>query len=182
MSQGRGKQLEIISNVAIIVTAILLCILVARTLGSGVDSAKRPNTPTTQEANSSTINSRPRIAVGTKLTVEGVDWRKNRKTLVLALSDKCHFCNDSVPFYQQLAQNHGSAALVAVFPQPVDESTQYLNDHGVAIADVRQIALSSLAVSGTPTLILVDESGAVSRLWVGKLKPEREAEVVASLR
>ena len=135
-----------------------------------------------QTAQVSTNNTRPRIQIGAKLPLEGVDWATNQKTLVVALSDKCHFCTDSANFYQRLSQDHGSAALIAVLPQPVDESKQYLSQLKVMISDVRQVPLTSLAVTATPTLILVDKDGTVLKSWVGKLKPEREAEVIARLR
>src|SRR2546427_10330382 len=48
-----------------------------------------------QTAQVSTNNTRPRIQIGAKLPLEGVDWATNQKTLVVALSDKCHFCTDS---------------------------------------------------------------------------------------
>ena len=140
--------------------------------------AARPQTAT----GVSTNNTRPRIQIGAKLPLEGVDWVKNQKTLVVALSDKCHFCTDSANFYQRLSQDHGSAALIAVLPQPVEESKQYLGQLKVMISDVRQVPLTSLAVTATPTLILVGKDGAVLKSWVGRLKPEREAEVLASLR
>ncbi len=69
--------------------------------------------------------------------------------------------------------------MVAVLPQPNDEAKKYLHDLGVSIEEVRQEQLGVLAVEGTPTLILVDNNGAASDIWIGKLKPDKEAEVLS---
>jgi hypothetical protein len=59
--------------------------------------------------------------------------------------------------------------LVALFPQPVEESRAYLNRLGIGINDIVQSPLSSVGASGTPTLLLIDNRGAVVDSWVGKL-------------
>jgi hypothetical protein len=46
---------------------------------------------------------------------------------------------------------------------------------------VRQAGLGDLKVHGTPVLLLVGYNGVVDRVWIGKLKPERESEVLQSL-
>jgi len=37
-------------------------------------------------------------------------------------------------------------------------------------------------VSGTPTLLLVDNTGSVAEAWVGKLEPPQEEDVLTVLR
>jgi hypothetical protein len=71
---------------------------------------------------------------------------------------------------------------VAVLPQDVSEGRKYLNELGVPINEVRQSTLESLGVGGTPTLILVDNKGAVTDSWVGKLPPDKESEVLGHLQ
>jgi hypothetical protein len=70
--------------------------------------------------------------------------------------------------------------MLGVFPQSTQESTEYLSRLGVPIADVRQAIFRDLKVRATPTLILVDGSGTVRHVWVGKLGADREEEVVTS--
>jgi hypothetical protein len=70
----------------------------------------------------------------------------------------------------------GNIRLVAVLPQTIEDSTKYLNTLGVPIEDVRQ---EQLTVEGTPTLIMVDSKGVVSEVWLGKLKPDKEAAVLS---
>jgi hypothetical protein len=102
---------------------------------------------------------------------------------VLALSTTCHFCSESAPFYQRLKQQKpDNVYLVAVLPQPVEDSRNYLNKLGVETNDVVQGSLSSIGVSGTPTLLLVDKTGSVAGLWVGKLSDSDAARVIEQIR
>jgi len=125
------------------------------------------------------------VAVGASLknSLPGVDWGKNGRTLVLAISTRCHFCTDSAPFFKRIDKERPKdLKLLAVLPQPVEESRKYLDGEGVHVDDVRQAAPESIGVVGTPTLLLVDGRGKVSDVWRGKLQPDDEQRVIASLR
>lgn len=161
------KRIELLANVAIIVVAILIgVVLVQRFFFAD-----------------KTIQPSKQIAIGSKISLPGVEWDKNGKTLVLALEKGCRFCTESAPFYQRLAQTSAAKGvkLIAVLPQPTAEGDEYLNKLAVPITDVRQVSLSSLSVSGTPTLILVNDKGEVTASWVGKLPSDKESEVLAEL-
>lgn len=122
---------------------------------------------------------------GAKLSVTGIDWARNDRTLLMALSRGCHFCSVSAPFYKRLTQEFSAGkdvALVAAFPQPVDEARSYLSTLGVSIADVKQMRLDVLGVVGTPTLILVNREGVVINAWRGQLSSDKEAEVFSQLK
>jgi peroxiredoxin len=124
-------------------------------------------------------------AAGTDLkrSLPDVDWAKNGRTLVLAISTRCHFCTESAPFFRRIAKERASGVkLLAVLPQPVEEARQYLEGEGVHVDDVRQASSQSIGVSGTPTLLLVDARGTVSDVWRGKLHPNDEEKVIAALR
>jgi hypothetical protein len=166
-----SKKLEVLANVAVLVVAILIAtvlvkqFLLPRPAGSG------------PAANA-------RIQPGMKLSLPGADWSRSDKTLVMVLSTQCHFCTDSAPFYQRLAQEQsrrGGARLVAVMPQSVGEAQKYLGDHGVTVDEVLQATPDVLGASGTPTLIMLDSAGSVVDAWVGKLPPEKESEVIDRL-
>jgi hypothetical protein len=166
------KKIELLANVAIIVVALLLgAVLVKRNLPS---PRHQPAAP-------------PRAAIqpGTKIQLPGVDWGASEQTLLLALSERCHFCSESAGFYQRLVREKSqpdSPRIIAVLPQEVSRGQSYLTNLGVAVDDVKQSAMSVIGVSGTPTIILVDRTGVVKESWVGKLPPEREAEVLHRLR
>jgi thiol-disulfide isomerase/thioredoxin len=124
-------------------------------------------------------------AEGTKISLSGVTWGDSNETVLLALSDRCHFCTESAPFYQQLAREvsqHKNVHLIAVFPQDATDGKKYLDNLGVPIDDVRQATLDSLGVRGTPTLLILDKSGAVKQSWVGRLTADRESEVLSRIK
>lgn len=160
------KRIELLANIAIIVVAVLLGgALVRRYLWP---QAEPPQ-------------AQARIQPGTKLSVPGVEWEKNNRTLLLILSTTCRFCTENSPFYQRLAREkakQGGVSLIAVLPQSVGDSQKYLNDLGVTVDDVKQAGLDAVQVRGTPTLILADRTGAVVESWVGKLPAEAEREVL----
>jgi hypothetical protein len=123
--------------------------------------------------------------IGEKISLPDADWKKNQRTLVLALQIGCHFCSESSSFYQSLIQERarfGNIQFMAVLPQTVEESKDYLNRLGVAVDDVRQSSLGQIGVLGTPTLLLVNGAGVVTEAWDGKLQPEQEKCVLARLR
>lgn len=122
-----------------------------------------------------------RIPAGTRVSLPGIDWKQNGQTLLLVLQKGCRYCTDSAPFYRQLA--HEAAAnsrvrLLAVLPQEVAESKQYLISLNLPIDEVRHAELEALGVQGTPTLILVNGKGEVLESWVGRLSAETESEVL----
>lgn len=164
---GIHKRIELISNIAIILVAVMIGVIVVQKFVRPSKSAPPP----------------PTIAVGSKVELAGVDWSKNHKTVVLALQKGCHFCTESAPFYKQLveAATLKGVKIVAVLPQSGKDAQDYLTSIAVPISEIRQSALNSLNVSGTPTLILVDDKGQVAASWVGKLPTAKEAEVLAAL-
>jgi hypothetical protein len=101
---------------------------------------------------------------------------------LVALSTNCHYCTESAPFYQKLQQQKpGDLRLVAVLPQTVEQSRVYLNKLGVVIGDVVQSPLGAVGVSGTPSLILIDQGGAVRDSWVGKLSEAEATKVISQI-
>jgi len=126
-----------------------------------------------------------RVPAGTTVSLPGVDWQHNRETLLLVLDTGCPYCTASAPFYQQIVRENArqrKVQLIAVLPQDVRESKQYLSNLNVPIDEVRQSDFDVLGVKGTPTLILINSKGKVMRSWAGKLPPEEEREVLILLR
>lgn len=94
----------------------------------------------------------------------GIDWTKQRKTLILALQANCHFCNESAPFYRRIAESTKGTdvQLIAAFPTPVESSAAHLKELGLTSLAVTQVPLTSLQTSGTPTLILANDRGEIT--------------------
>lgn len=125
------------------------------------------------------------VKVGSKMALAGVDWPKSNSHLVLILQKGCRFCDESAQFYQRLAEEsagHADLQLLAVLPQPAGEAREYLESLGVSIKEVRQASLPSIGISGTPTILLVDNFGTIKEAWPGKLSSAREEEVVRRIR
>jgi thioredoxin-related protein len=162
------KKIEVVANIAIIAVALIIGgVFVKKYLFDNSSHAPL------------------KIAAGTKVHLEDVDWAKNGQTLLVVLQKGCHFCAESAPFYQGLTremEESKSAKLIAVLPQEVNESQQYLADLKVPISEVKKISPDLLGVSGTPTLILVNSAGAVIDSWTGKLTSDKEIEVLNKLK
>ncbi len=124
-------------------------------------------------------------AAGTQISVPGINWSDSEETVLLALSNKCHFCTESAPFYQRLTRElaqQKNVRVIAVFPQEAGDARKYLEEIGVPSLQVKQASLDSLGVRGTPTLVIVDKTGTVKQSWVGRLSPERESEVLNRIK
>lgn len=111
----------------------------------------------------------PRISAGERLNLPGVDWKQNKKNLVFFLNKDCHYCTSSAPFYRQLtdeAFTH-NVRLIAVLPNSMEEAKAYLQSIELPIDDVRTGQPSSYKIAGTPTVLFVNSSGIVERVWFG---------------
>jgi len=134
---------------------------------SGSSSASRPTS---------------RIKIGQHLAISNVTWSHHR-TLVLALSTTCHYCEESAPFYRELLkkQSNGAWQSIVLFPQSLDLGTSYVRAHDFSSPMILSSNYSLLGVSGTPTLVLVDETGTVVDIWIGRLSIQEEADVASHL-
>jgi hypothetical protein len=158
-----AKRLEIAVNIAI----LCVVIMVAALTGQRFWNARSSSGP----------------GIGTKILLPGVDWSRSRQNLVLALSTTCHFCSESADFYKKLlpAAADRGIPVVAVLPQTPAAGRLYLDGLGVPASEVLQSSLNSIDVAATPTVLVVDATGKIREAWVGKLSPEREQQVMASL-
>ena len=161
-----GKKIEVVANIAILVVACLLAIVLVK----------------------SYLLSEPRLALGPEtesikpaVSSLGIDWKANGQTLLLAISSSCRYCTESAPFYRKLAERKANTHLVAVLPQSVEDGRKYLNTLGVSVDEIRQSSLEQIGVRGTPSLVLVDDSGVVKNFWVGRLRPDQETVVLDAL-
>jgi hypothetical protein len=156
-----SKSLRVGIDVAIVVAAIILCML-------GVKRFFFNDVP-------------PSPVIGAKILMEGVDWSSKRETLLLVLDKDCRFCTDSATFYQRLVKladaNHG-LQIVAVTPDDTEEGRRYLNSIGLSIANIKHSALRDLNVPGTPTILAIDTNGRITESWVGRLSGEQEINIL----
>lgn len=168
MLKNFSRKLEISANILIIAVALLFGYVLIHKVFFNNSQAKTPSFA---------------LTAGAKITLQDVDFQANGKTLVLALQKGCTYCSASMPFYKTLVEKapEKGVTLVAVLPDSHEDAVGYLTEHGVILPEIRQAELDSVNVRGTPTLILIDQNGEVLHSWVGKLSPEREAEVISQL-
>lgn len=159
------KQLELAANVGIIIVALAIVVTLIR--NSRGDQSQPHQT----------------ISIGSKLAVKDASWRSNGHSIVLALSTTCHFCRESSGFYKEVVRLAQQKHLhtIAVFPQSIPEAQAYLSEQGIAVDEIKQAELTGLSITGTPTLLLVDDSGSVRNVWVGKLSAEKEKDLLTKL-
>ena len=167
-----GKKIETTANIANIAVATLLSAILIKAYVLPASSHVVPQ-----------VSKDASVGVSLKGRVPGINWSKNGRTLVLAMSTQCHFCRDSTPFYGKVQDEVGKGVkIVAVLPQTVTEAEQYLNGEGVRVDQVEQVPMGSIGIRGTPTMLLVNSSGVITKMWVGKIQTEQEQEVLTALR
>lgn len=184
------RKIQFLSNVATIIIALLLSFVVIKqyifpssTVSNNIVSQRSLNS-TSQPSPKNNPEKAVITPLGKSMPLEDINWKENKKTLVLYVSTTCHFCNESSPFYKQLVEkysNDKNVKLVAVMPQSLDEAKGHLKDLGVNITDVYSTPLSSIGVTATPTLLLVNESGMIMETWRGKLSSDKEEQVLSKL-
>jgi hypothetical protein len=125
----------------------------------------------------------PALRHGALVSLSGINWAEQGRTLVIAMQVGCHWCEESADFYRDILASNSKNTFhaVAVLPQSALESKVFLDSLGVHFSDLRQAEIRTLGVSGTPTLILVDRTGHVESSWVGKLLSEQENAVFKEL-
>jgi hypothetical protein len=158
--------IEKFANIAIIVAVVVFLTVVIR--GGYLRRSPAPDKA-------------PSELIGTTISLPGVNFTSRHASLILGISTQCHFCNESLPFYKQIAdQLRGRVAVIAVMPQTEAEGGSYLEGAGATGVQVVSAKLSSIGVYATPTVVLVDNSGKVKSAWVGKLDDAAQQKVLAA--
>lgn len=120
-----------------------------------------------------------------KVRLSGVAWGNATMTVLLGLSTECPYCEASLPFYRSLTQfkfaENGRPRFVAVFPQSATEGSEYLRQAKVSADQVLHGNLPTMGILATPTLAVVDKTGTVSNLWVGRMSDSQQKDLWAVL-
>lgn len=121
-----------------------------------------------------------RPTVGSVMNVPGEDFSVAGNTLIIALQEGCHYCSESVPFYQKIINGRANGLhLLALLPE--DNRLQYIQDLHLKIDDIKRVKFSQYHIGGTPTLIRVDREGKIRNVWMGKLTSPIEQAVLNTL-
>jgi hypothetical protein len=161
------KRLDLIANIAVIVTSIALLGFLGNQWWESHHASQSPQAG---------------ALIGTTVHLPGVDFPQHGKTLLIAVSSNCHFCQESQPFYRQLAKTASlKTHLVIVLPMPQSEAESYVHSSIAPSLQVVSAPLDTMGVRGTPTLLLVDSHGKVEKAWVGKLDDAGQKQVQSQL-
>ena len=160
------RKLEILSNIAVTVAAVVVCAVLIR-------GQMQPDGPPAHES-----------LQGKSVDIETITATPAERNVVLAISQTCHFCQKEMPFYRNLGElaARTQAHVYAVFPPGEKESEKYLGGQSVRTDGVVSQKLADLGVWGTPTLLLVDAKGKIERAWVGALSEAQEEEVLQAIQ
>lgn len=165
MSPRTASTLESLSNVAVIIAAVALVVVLARR-----------EWPSPQPGSVATLQ-------GATINLASLTNAPAKRNFIMFVSEACHFCEQEMPFYRSLRDKlPNRASLIAVFPtgQPAPEG--FLAERRVKVDRVvSSDTLSSAGVIATPTLLLVDERGKVRRAWIGAQTDSQHTEIVDSV-
>lgn len=169
MRTDLNRKMEILANASTIDVAVLMSVGLVKSF------ILRPVSPGTARI--------PEAVVGGSLKrALPLDYTKNRATLILAISTHCHFCAESVPFFQRIRERAGDKIVTAVvLPETVEEGQRYVAERQIRATEVRQVSLAGLGAGGTPTILPVDDSGIIRNIWVGKLDAGGQDKVLSIL-
>jgi hypothetical protein len=164
------RKLENLSNIAVVVAAIVVCVVLVR---NQLHPNEQPNP----------LGS-PSSFEGKTIDLAGITAAPAERNVLLALSQTCHFCEEEMPFYRHVSEAaaQASAQVHAVFPPGQAEPEKFLSARSVRTDSVVTHAFEKLGVRGTPTLLVVDAHGKIERAWVGALSPAQEKEVLQVLQ
>jgi hypothetical protein len=166
--------LEMVANLAIVAVALIVGAQAVRTWTTAPPAAAAGGATAARRVYD-LGEAFPRLAP--------IDFARADRTLVLALRKGCTYCDKSMPFYQKLLTGVDKVLpgvqVVVVSSDALEVSREYLASNKL---EVDAIATSrDLKVPGTPTLILVDKQGKVSKVWIGLLDMKQQQDVWDSL-
>lgn len=116
--------------------------------------------------------------------LQDIDYTAAERTAVLVLRSTCPVCTDSMNFYRALAtraSDDGRVRIAAVSREDVDSLRSYLSEHNVKVDAYATTTSDVLQTFATPIVFVVDRTGVIYNVWVGRLTASQEQEVVAAL-
>ena len=124
----------------------------------------------------------PAYEAGQQIDVPAAWYSSTPRTLVLFARASCAACEKAHPFLKSLvADLSGRAGAVMVHPSVSEhEDRSYAQSLGIPDANVH-IVTANLRVRATPTLVLVNQQGAILAAWEGAGSPERQAEIKSTI-
>ena len=114
-----------------------------------------------------------------------VSYKDHRLTVALFLNSRCIVCKESMPDYERLRSVIGpgrdSPAVYGIFDAHT-ETAQTIAALRFQLPTVRVRRFDIYHVSGTPTLVLIDQAGKIREFWVGKLTPNSQRNLIQIIK
>jgi hypothetical protein len=123
-------------------------------------------------------------AAGLRLDPVGeVRFDEADRTILVGLSTKCRYCEQSIPALRELIAGVRASPqrvkVIAVGAEPVDALRDYLSRNGVTPHGVE--SAQGPLTKQTPTLAVVDNQGRVLGGWIGVVDEERRKQVLKAV-
>jgi peroxiredoxin len=163
-----AHQLERLANVAILVTAVVaICTWMWLYLQG------RPATGLDSGALYATGETLPEIQL---LPAAG-----HAHTLILFVHSQCKYCTEAMPFYRQILQlrdhSRQSVAVVALSREPTRSLETYLKVQNLPVDGASSVP-TEFRLRLTPTILYVDSTRTINRVWTGRLTTAEEGEIL----
>jgi hypothetical protein len=174
-----GTKLDTTVNVATLLAAVGILITLGMRAQSPAASGRPPGVPEPMK-------------VGERVPAfDGLNFARSRQTLALFLRHDCRFCAESMPFYRRLrsgesptAASHPDTQLVTITLDEASIAKQYIAANHLtldALIAVPSDRRREVRLYATPTVLLLDGSGVIKKMWTGRLDETHENEVLAAL-
>src|SRR5260221_1310627 len=166
---SRRDLLERSANVAMIVAAaVFVAAQVRGLIGSGGAA------PKAAAAAYAPGDEAPRL--------DGVEYGKAKRSVLVFVNSECHFCTASMPFYKSLMANRKVAStetiVMAVSRDSPKDLDAYIQQHGVGFDRLISMGREvNPRMRLTPTVFVVDGAGKIVKVFVGKLDEAMETEL-----
>src|SRR5579863_3589113 len=113
----------------------------------------------------------------------GYSWERHGRTLVMALRYGCVHCERNMQLYRELHDKYKKGGveteLLSIFPDDAVVAQHDIDSNGLrGLPFLANVDFNQLHLPGTPTLLLVDNHGAILHSWIGELSQEKQAEVM----
>lgn len=109
--------------------------------------------------------------------------KRSSLTLLLGTASTCHFCTESMGFYDRLTKTARAKGVrvVGVTLESTQENRLYLQSHELQVDAVVSAQDNRINITGTPTLILVRDDGSIVGAWRGRLDSKQEEDVIQAV-
>jgi hypothetical protein len=124
----------------------------------------------------------PAYLAGQKIDSPAEWYSAAPRTLVLFARESCGACQKAQPFLKSLvASLDGRAPVMMAHPAGTEaEDRRFAASIGIT-SDHIKVVTANMRVKATPTMVLVDQTGAILAAWEGAGKADRQKEISTTI-